>query len=557
MGRGFGRNTQRPKQNSACRKEANVLNIDLSPNEFFTADASVDDHYKAQNQNRSKYIAGITLLQQKGVDLQQRVKVRALAASWARHDSIMSRTFLSHRDRFGFVEVLKALQLIDSGRQIRQTEKKLKRLQLSKNRVSSSKIGKLKTALNNMKNVKPKHGSASAWVRRQIRQWVRALSKEDLESYALHFPKKHWRKLADICHLHPSDDFKLSWFLPYCFGTPAPRGSLAHNCMDLNEKTLNEKLKTCDIPYAHIRQFKDALTVENKVRIASSEPQLDTILWHYQDVGCPEVDAVLLKRLESGDTVNLPLGSVMDRLLTLANIDMERSNRRKINGNYEIPFMKNLIKDAELKLQDIKLSLETPVVVIGDRSSSMSVAVRTSSIIAGILSSICSADLVFFNDRCQRPKKVPSNVEEVLDLALKTSAHGSTNPVLCLWPYYKRKRVVKTFVVVTDEGENGDYSGYTFGDLFEKYHNEVYPARLVFVSFLNQHEQGPMVKDLKSKGFQPLQFVRNEKQPDLTKLDKLFGILQSESRAFDKEMSALERKIEENIHAVDGQKMLT
>lgn len=60
-----------------------------------------------------------------------------------------------------------------------------------------------------------------------------------------------------------------------------------------------------------------------------------------------------------------------------------------------------------------RLPLESPVFVMGDASSSMSVAVKTSTIIAGILTAITSAKLSFFNDTHREPDKVPTNVEEV------------------------------------------------------------------------------------------------------------------------------------------------
>jgi hypothetical protein len=60
-----------------------------------------------------------------------------------------------------------------------------------------------------------------------------------------------------------------------------------------------------------------------------------------------------------------------------------------------------------------RLPLESPVLVMGDASSSMSVAVKTSTIIAGILTAITNAKLSFFNGEYREPEKVPTNVEEV------------------------------------------------------------------------------------------------------------------------------------------------
>lgn len=46
-----------------------------------------------------------------------------------------------------------------------------------------------------------------------------------------------------------------------------------------------------------------------------------------------------------------------------------------------------------------------------------------------------------------------SNVQ-VLHLATTINTTGATAPAASLLPYYERKEVVKTFVVVTDEIEN-------------------------------------------------------------------------------------------------------
>ena len=45
----------------------------------------------------------------------------------------------------------------------------------------------------------------------------------------------------------------------------------------------------------------------------------------------------------------------------------------------------------------VSLSLEAPIVVIGDASGSMEVAIKTSSIIAGLLTALTSAQLCFLS----------------------------------------------------------------------------------------------------------------------------------------------------------------
>ena len=73
-----------------------------------------------------------------------------------------------------------------------------------------------------------------------------------------------------------------------------------------------------------------------------------------------------------------------------------------------------------------------------------------------------------------------------------------------------------------------------FADLFRKYYDEVYPARLVFTSFLRQTDPRFMVEQFKKKypGINVLQFQFTGNRPDLSKLDNVFGLLLSEIESF-------------------------
>lgn len=87
---------------------------------------------------------------------------------------------------------------------------------------------------------------------------------------------------------------------------------------------------------------------------------------------------------------------------------------------------------------------------------------------------------------------------------------------------------------------------FRFAELFDKYYKEVFPARLVFVSFLPQHSEGQMVRALKDKGYSPLQFKLDDHKPDLTKLDSLIALLSLETTDFDDEVLTTEQKIKLN-----------
>jgi hypothetical protein len=45
-------------------------------------------------------------------------------------------------------------------------------------------------------------------------------------------------------------------------------------------------------------------------------------------------------------------------------------------------------------------------------------------------------------------------------MACKIRTGGSTAPAASLWPFYEAKQVVKTFIIVTDEEENGSCHDY-------------------------------------------------------------------------------------------------
>ena len=73
----------------------------------------------------------------------------------------------------------------------------------------------------------------------------------------------------------------------------------------------------------------------------------------------------------------------------------------------------------EISVFCFSLPLEQPIVVIGDRSASMEVAIRTSTIIASLLTAITSAKLVFFNRENMDAEFIPKTINEVLIKALK------------------------------------------------------------------------------------------------------------------------------------------
>jgi len=216
---------------------------------------------------------------------------------------------------------------------------------------------------------------------------------------------------------------------------------------------------------------------------------------------------------------------------------MERLLYFKMNG---VAFYNKLVPVAQKRLQDIFLPLEPPVVVMGDASYSMDIAIRTATIIGSLLAALTKAELLFFNVKSFKPRTMPRTVEDVLDCAITTPAEGLTAPACALWEFYEKRTVVKFFIVVTDEIENEKSKGEFFAQLFYKYSSEVYPAKIVFVSFLeNPGEKGRMVKSLENLGIVPLQFRLDSHRPDLTKVGTLLGLLASECSFFPIQVGAV------------------
>ncbi|KAH9514771.1 hypothetical protein Btru_023606 [Bulinus truncatus] len=508
-------------------------NIDDDPKLFFTGTASAYQHLTAQNANRIRYVSTLAVLVKNKIQITQNACIKALAIAWARGDKEIASSFLQLRSHFGITEVLRSLMMLDAGRQVRVLEKRLTFLQLSATKVKPKKLGNLKSDIDNLNRIKSPTGSANGAVCRHVRDWIREFSADDFEFFAINFPKDPWIKLADLCHLHPEKDFPgATWFLPYCFGTgTVMEDSLVKVCQDLNEENVNESIKKFKIPYSVLKKYKDRLNSESKQRIAEYEPKLDTVLWWYEDLRCIEVDEVLSKRLEAEENVTLPNGKLLERLLNillLRNPNLNNNFQKTVEYNGEpehaVNFFTQLIDIAEPRLTSLRLDLDSPIVIMGDASGSMDVAIRTSTIIASLLTAICSAKLVFFNTETRDAPFLPKSVKEMLKLAATTVADGGTTPASSLIPFYKNKEIVKTFIIVTDEEENGEIENYRFAPLYQKYYEEVYPAHLVFVSFLQcQHAKGQMVTELNELGYHPNQIRLQRSRPDLTKLDDLFA----------------------------------
>ena len=123
-------------------------------------------------------------------------------------------------------------------------------------------------------------GSLSGALIKHVKSWVRTIPADRLHFFAMHFPTDLWKKLADLCHLHPEKDFpQCPWFLPFCFGKPMPENVSVPAAPDITAENICEMIMSADIDYSVARKFASSLNVPAKERI-SRYTKLDTVLWY-------------------------------------------------------------------------------------------------------------------------------------------------------------------------------------------------------------------------------------------------------------------------------------
>lgn len=524
-------------------EESLVLDINENSSDYFSKNATFEQHFEAQEQNRDKYVATVMAFDEYNIEIIPNSRARSLAAAFARNDKDLIDFYLYKQKQFGFTDVLKATLILDSRREKNAVEKRIARNSKNGSVMKSKKLGVLKNNVNNLEKMCPKVENrsfgASGALARKIRKWTKKFSEQELEFFCLSLPTDPWKKLADIFHLNPTKDLNAQWFLPYCFGQELPKDSRIAQLHGMTSENVNELVKKYDnIPYSVLKKYKNALDDQSKEIIANQQEKLDTLIWYYEDLASKKVDDIIRARLEKGEKIELGYGKLMERLLLFKDINRNKNlNKKFTKENADSSSLYSLlIANAENELKIFKATIRSPVAVLGDASSSMNVAIRTATIISSLLAAICSAKLTFFNSNNFQSKLDPKDVKDVIEVAYTTQANGSTSPAASLVPYYDKKEVIKTFIIVTDEEENtdgitADGKRWRFFDLFMEYRKTVYPASLIFVSFLHsQHDFGQMYRDfLREKVEDVLQFKFDRSRPDLTKLDSILGSICSKS----------------------------
>ena len=502
---------------------------------LLSATSTFDDHLRVQRDHHARTVEVISFLVDRAVlgTMTAGAKARALACCWARRDTELATMLLrtgildaddAKPDVFGIPEVLKAMRLLDSGRLARQTRRRLARLE-AQGTCKKAKLGKLRSDVDNLEREQVSLGSLSGSLVKSIRKVIAQIPRGKLEYYALQMPSGPWREMCDLLHVNPGTGTQCEWFLQFAHSGDAPADSVVVAAAKLSAAaaaaavgmsggggtSVATLLGTSQLPYSVVRQKLPSLSAGAKKVVAGYMP-LGQLLWWYEDLRTDELDGIVLGKLAAGESPALPYGKLMERLMLF-----DRLGRKELFAAL-LPF-------AEQQLRDIKLNLDRPVAVLGDASFSMDVAIRTATILSSIMAVISDADLSFFHTEVARPERVPDTAAECVAVAGRTKTLGQTAPAAALWEYYEARKQVKCFVVVSDEGENLRSHGYYFHELYRKYHAEVYPAKLVFVSFLQANEKGQMATAIERMGFGPIKFSFDKDRPDLTKLDALLGTL--------------------------------
>ena len=509
----------------------------ITTKSIFLNDGTIKDHIDLQTTKNSEYLANLFLLfYEYNVDFTILKLAKILVSALVRKDNLFAE-FLLQDPRYDLPVILKTCDILDSRRLYKQLESKTEKI------TDLKKLSKHKSIMANVKSLN--EGLEASLSKSKInfikKNWVNKISKDRLEYMALLYPIKHWKLLIDIFHLKPSD-FQLDWFTTYIFTKEAISGSIIDICNMINAENINEVVLTYKLPYDFVRlKYKDLLNDQIRSTILSYS-ELNCILRHWESFNTEENTTTVIKRLNNGEIIEMPYGELMKRLNMLSE-----------QGKSPL-LVSKLLDIAETKLSSYQIDIEQPVVVLGDASGSMEVAVKTSSIITSILVKICNAKMHLFRDKDEPILNPPTNVFEVMETMKKFKACGCTAPAASLYPYYDKKEIVKTFIVVTDEVENTDYKGKNsnkeglFADVFKKYREEVYPAKLVFVSFLDSNKDGQMVVDLKQTipGIEKdiVQFIMAGQNPDLRKLDELLNTLSLDTDFYNNKCTKLTEKIQ-------------
>lgn len=475
------------------------------------------DHLKSQNENRETYIANLLLMIYKykiKFTLQKRAHI--LAAALIRNDKDLY-AFLFEEYRQDVPLMFRTCQILDSRRYSKQLQRKMLCLK------SKKKIDKIKSQIANLQSLGEDVEMSLSKSKIEIfkREWIAKIPSDILAKMALRYPRETWQNILNLLHVNEKE-FSVPWFNNYVWKKCGIGGD-ENTKMDI-DVTFVYKYRPS---FGFVKsQMKD---IPSDVINALADHEDMDIIFHNWDVFSPFSEKIVTRLKTKG--TDMLYGDMMRHLQTLPK---------------DSPIFSELCRLAQDRLQGYsRISIDKPVAVLGDASCSMDVAIRTSSVITTILCSLFDAQLHFFRSKDENIENPPRTVLEALELGEKVIARDCTSPAASLEYYYQKGEIIKTFIIVTDEEENTDSPNLhlRFAPLFQKYYQEIYPAKLVFLSFLDRPtDKGRMVPELEQLKVQVQQFKFDSSKPDLRKLDAVLNQLTMQTESFKKELDEFKGK---------------
>lgn len=376
--------------------------------------------------------------------------------------------------------------------------------------------------------------SVSGALGKKIQKWAKInLTTDFLEYVLLALPTEPWRDLANLVHFRP-DDFQLSFFLSAVHNDKAiPEESFVARMKRLTESSdiQVEQLffdLACEFPQTHLHYsfIRTQQVIMSRPKIVEHLAQhmpLDTVIWYFEELfscsrRCKDIVSARLRDSENNSRSvrsKVTYGKLMERILTF------RRMRLKFAGDI-VPLASRRLEELRAQWAE---NIDAKVAVFGDASSSMQPAIEAATIFASMVSACFDGELSFFSSQLvESPHGKPSNVNQTLDVCGKIRARGCTCLAAALWPYYEGKKWVDTFILVTDEYENTASHGFLFAQLLAKYRATVNKhASLVVVCVGKGHKV--FRQSLDEHGIAYHAVLIDESRPDLAKFDALLGQL--------------------------------
>lgn len=250
------------------------------------------NHVEQYLSNRTKYLQGINeQLAAQPQSLSKNTKVTVILILLSASEYTFLESIHAHID---LPEIEKACRILDAARLCRQLKKKS---------MSLRRIGKIKNILMDIRRLellqdiydyRPLRATLTKRRRQEVMKWTKSISPDQLQFRAYFFKADLWRSLADMCHLNPRRDFQLDWFLGYCFGKPAPVGSLLRQLQD-KDRSFDTYYSLSKVPYECIHATKFQLSTRNKEDIIQHE-NIETIRKYWAELSCAIGKEILTAR---------------------------------------------------------------------------------------------------------------------------------------------------------------------------------------------------------------------------------------------------------------------